>query len=730
MRHIIALCAVHFFVFTVVAQQNVKTVLDADQGNPLSEVYVYDSNGTFIVQSNTDGKIFIPDSVSTIINLTKNGYKGLYYDLSHSHGDTILLSRYSQILDEVAIVWQSSYLGLPTFANIDARSVDQLMIIPHSNLMQSLNEIPGVYTSNTGSGISKPVIRGLQGTRILTLFNGYKMEGQQWGGDHGLGITELGVQNVSVIKGPSALLYGADAIGGVLLFNDGFQTIKEGYKLNVSSQFETNTMGTTTNVFSEQRKGKWAWQAGGRFTSTADYSIGKKQYVKNSRYQEYNAKAGLGYFGAKWETNVQFFMTNNQIGLPGHTHGNDYSPAQFLSSKQERTKTLPVQYNQQYFTIWNTKVNLSDRDVLAVTTGFTSQTLKEHDEKYTIPSMSMLTQNIPLQVMLHHSKKRSMLTVGVQSMWNSIRNKAEAEEILIPNADQIDLGLVGKMQWDRSKWKTEFGVRADMRSIKTADFGKNYFGANLGWNNTLQFRPKQSLKIGLNSGFRIPHLSELLAHGIHHGTFRYEIGNSNLKPEKALQLDVSYDYKDDHFSFIVNPYLGVLNDFIYTNPTGSNIDGFPVFNYEQVNLAWQYGADIGFHYHPHFAHSLHLESTFSYLNYTSKAQAFSMIPAPRWSSSLRFEPNMKGIARIENILFQFVYSLPQKNVVEFEIPTVDYGVFNFSLNTGFGKKDQWKVQLAVRNIFNKQYIDHLSRLKNFGLSNPGRNVIVKLIYNI
>ncbi len=730
MRHILLLCAVTICNVVLFGQTNVKTVVDAETEKPLKDVFVYSEKGQFVYQTLVDGKVILPDSISLIITLTLEGYKSLYYDLSHDHGDTILLSKSAQLLEEVAIVWQSSYLGLPTFANIDSRSVEQLNAIPHSNIMQSLNEIPGVYTSNTGTGISKPVIRGLQGNRILTLFNGYKLEGQQWGGDHGLGITELGVERVNVIKGPSALLYGADAIGGVLIFQDGFQQLKEGFRLSASSQFESNTMGSTTNVTANQRNGNWAWQAGGRFSSHADYKIGKEQFVKNSRFLEYNAKAGVGYFGRKWESSIQFLMTRNQIGLPGHTHGSDFSASQFISSNQERKKTLPIQYNESYFTIWKSKIVLSSKDDLTITTGFTAQSLKEHDEKHTIPSMYMLTKNVPLEVMWHHSKKRSMLTVGVQSLWNTIRNNPAAEEVLIANTDQLDVGMVAKMQWDRIKWKTEFGIRTDMRLLQSDAFRKNYYGTNLGWNSTVNLGAKQSIKIGVNSGFRIPHLSELLANGVHHGTFRYEIGNVELKPEKALQLDFSYDRNGDHFSFIFNPYVGLIGDFIYANPTGSNIHGYAEYKYEQVNLAWQYGADIGFHFHPHFAHALHLESTFSYLNYASKDNAFSMIPAPRWSSTLRFEPTMKGLARIENVLLQFVYSFPQNNVVTYETPSSDYGLFHLSMDTGFGKSAHWKIQVAVRNLFNKQYIDHLSRLKNFGLSNPGRNVMVKLIYNL
>ena len=578
MRIFLCVCAIVLCNFAAWSQY-IKIVVDKESNLPLEGVEVQLMDGSIVAKSDTLGQIYFPDTLSSMVMLEKMGYKSLYYDLSHNHGPYILLARHSQVLDEVAIVWQSAYLGLPTFANIDARSVEQLNAIPHSNLMQSLAEIPGVYTSNTGPGITKPVIRGLQGNRILTLFNGYKLEGQQWGGDHGLGMTELGVKTVGVVKGPSALLYGADALGGVLIIQDDFNRSSTGLHVDAFSQFETNTMGTTTAAQVQQRVGKWGWQAGGRFTSHADYKIQKSEYVNNSRFLEYNGKVGFGYFGDKLSSKVQVLLTNNQIGLPGHTHDQNPDVSSFITSTQKRSKMLPVQYNKQLYALWNTSWTLKSKDEVTLTTGFTQQNLSEHDHKHTIPSLGMTTRNVPVQFMYHHHQKRALWTFGVQGLWNQIRNNVEAEETLIPNSNQLDGGLVAKVQFDRIKWKTEVGVRGDIRQLNATDFAKTYVGGNLGWNNTIQLAKKKSLKVGLNSGFRIPHLSELLAHGAHHGTFRYEIGNRDLKPEKAVQVDVSYDRLGDHFSFILNPYVGLLNDFIYVLPTGNFVGGMPEFIY-------------------------------------------------------------------------------------------------------------------------------------------------------
>src|SRR5690606_34256985 len=113
---------------------------------------------------------------------------------------------------------------------------------------------------------------------------------------------------------------------------------------------------------------------------------------------------------------------------------------------------------------------------------------------------------------------------------------------------------------------------------------------------------KSKLRINLSSGFRAPHSSELLANGVHHGTMRFEIGSRDLKTEQANQIDLTYEYDDEHISFIINPFYSFIQHFIYIEPTDSIAEGLPVYHYNSATSAQLYGVDAGFHLHPHFAH--------------------------------------------------------------------------------------------------------------------------------
>jgi iron complex outermembrane receptor protein len=111
-------------------------------------------------------------------------------------------------------------------------------------LGEAISNMSSVYQTSTGLGISKPVIRGLSGMRVISFLNGLRIENQQWGGDHGMGINENGIGNVEVIKGPSSLLYGADAMGGVVYFTDEAYAKQNEIQAKVESRYETNTSGS------------------------------------------------------------------------------------------------------------------------------------------------------------------------------------------------------------------------------------------------------------------------------------------------------------------------------------------------------------------------------------------------------------------------------------------------------------------------------------------------------
>lgn len=739
------LCTVLLFFGGQALTQSIQgEVVDKEtkDGIPFAQVTLVDFHTT--VQCNENGKFIIrgkfPETVQMRVNAT--GYETQTLTVVFDNEERFVSVKMEVLhleIDEVTVTASGNELKSNSVSYVELKSIKELNELPKASLGQMLESIPGVYNLSTGPGISKPVIRGLQGTRVLTLLNGVRIEAQQWGGDHGMGISELGIGTIEVLKGPASLQYGADALGGVFYLSNEQYENQGSHSLTASSLFESNSMGSVSSLLYKGTTKNLKILAGGRFASHADYQIPDGRYVKNSRFQDINAKMGLGWHKGKWVGNLRYDWSTSTLGIPGHTHDSIPETADFLSTEQPRKKTLPLQYFTNHIASWENKFVLS-KHTIQLLTAFTWNQLTEYDEKVTIPELLMNTYNVPYKLNVESKLKNNIvLTYGLQGMYLIQENSSKAEDRLVPDARQSDNGLYFLTSWTKNKWKLKGGARADFRSISsTTDakflepFSKTYAGYNFSLGANYSISKKHILRLNATTGFRIPHLSELLSEGVHHGTFRYEIGDVNLTTEKALQLDLSYEYAGEHLSVVVNPFVNGIRDYIFVQPQDSFFSGVQVFQYQQTNaIVIQTGADLGLHWHPHFAHFLHVESTFSYLTMMSPDKyAYSLIPQPRWTNSISARFEMKSKFRIDNIVLQHAYYLPQRTVSPYETPSVDYSLLDLGVQCSFDSSVPVQLQFGVRNITNTSYINHLSHLKTLGLNNMGRSYYVKLVINL
>jgi iron complex outermembrane receptor protein len=181
----------------------------------------------------------------------------------------------------------------------------------------------------------------------------------------------------------------------------------------------------------------------------------------------------------------------------------------------------------------------------------------------------------------------------------------------------------------------------------------------------------------------------------------------------------------------VNPFLNNIQQFIYLQPIDSMVDNLPVFAYKQLNKVLFYGSDFGVHYHPHFAHDLHLEATYSYLNVlTSTDSSVSMIPPGRFMMSFRYQLDLGKKLQIKDLLVQYTYMNKQNKLAFNETASPAYQLLDASLQLKWNGKTPVDVQFGCRNILNASYIDHLSRLKNISMVSPGRNIYISINFNI
>lgn len=742
MYQFISLIALLLASVNLYAQEFSGQILDSTtkEGIPFAQLFLIDyhqgvnadDKGTFSLS----GKF--PDRVK--VRVSAFGYETALIETSISSNLKFYLIESESHIDvkEVTASGSRNDLQKNSITHVEMRSIDELNAVPTTNLGQVIEQLPGVYNSSTGNGVSKPVIRGLQGTRVVSVLNGIRIENQQWGGDHGMGITELGIGTVEVIKGPASLVYGADALGGVIYYADESFANQKTHELKASSQFESNSLGSTNAIFYRGSIKGLKINAGGNFSSHADFQLPSGKFAKNSRYQSSSGKLGLGWSKGKWISTLKYVYSTAQIGIPGHTHDTIIYPELFQSTQQIRKKSLPVQYFSNHIASFDNKF-VFKRQTLDLLVGFTRNQLEEFEEKVTIPGMSIALNNgLYTFKMNAHLTERWYVIYGVQGMYQWQKNDVKAEERLVPNASQFDNGVFATIYYDRLNWRWQVGVRGDVRQINSESdsvgfpnaFNKTYSGYNFAFGGVFH-KKTQTVRLNVSSGFRVPHLSELVSDGVHHGTLRYEKGNTNLRSEQAIQLDVTYEYENEHLSIIVNPFVSYVQHFVYLNPLDTLIEGFQVFAYDQIPEVYLSGFDAGIHYHPHFAHFLHFESTFSYIRGLSATnENVSLMPQPRWTNSLIWRFNQKTKVRMKDIVVQYNHFFAQNDVSQFESRSSSYGLLNFSATLQLATKSPLQLQVGARNLLNSNYIDHLSRLKNIGLESPGRNIYVKLIATI
>jgi iron complex outermembrane receptor protein len=688
-----------------------------------------DSSGTFVFS----GKL--PNTF--LVQFSCIGYNSMVVNLALGEGIEILVEESHLQLEEVTISSSTGKLENQTIVNVETRKLSELNIIQSQSLGEAITNIPGVYQSTTGGGISKPVIRGLSGSRIVTYLNGLRIENQQWGGDHGMGVQAVGIGNVEVIKGPNSLLFGADALGGVIYFVDepyADQQKTEGY---FQTQFNGNTLGSSNTLALKTSKKNIRVNVFGNFSSFADYKLANGKYVKNSRYNNKNVKLSVGFNGKRRVSNIRYNFLSSTLGLPGHTHETTITPDVFQSDNQNRKSVIPKQVINNHYLLFENKFYLSKGEVFA-NLGYTSNRLTEFDEKVTIAGIDMTLFNgtynfyykSPVKDLLNYS-------VGLQGMRQQNLNHAGASEKLIPNSISIDNGAYVLVNISLEQTNIEAGIRYDNRLVATQEgfkgngiINKSFGGLNYSFGFSRNTK-KSTVRLSVSSGYRAPNTIELLANGLHHGTLTYDIGDVNLKSENAIQVDASYELHREHFELIINPFYNVVNGFIYRKPTEDYIDGFQVYEFTQLARASITGGSVGLHYHPHYIDNLHLESSYSHLYaFDNDNNPLPRIPQNRINSFLKYEMKQKSKVNLKNIVLQHRYFFNQARVGENESITKNYQLINLGINLKVNVKHPVEIGLGVKNILNVAYIDHLSRLKDLGLENQGRNIYGTLKINI
>ena len=642
-------------------------------------------------------------------------------------------------MDEVIVSTAFNKIQSQNVMKVEHESIKNLQRKGTATLIEGLATIPGVSQVSTGTSIGKPVIRGLSGNRVLVYSQGVRIENQQFGDEHGLGLNDSGIESVEVIKGPASLLYGSDALGGVLYFNPEKFADANTFKANFSQKYFSNTAGSSSSLCLKPSTDNWKFMARGSYNTHSDYKISGGDRVTNTRYNETDFKTGIGYSNAKFSSVLRYNYNELDLGIP--EDGPEASGADQTTSKKTG---FPKQGVFNHLLSLN-NVFFFEKSKLDLDLGYVANDRSEfEDSNVAILHMKLKTFNYNAKYHLPKMGKIETI-VGVQGMYQT--NTNSGEEYLIPDAVTNDFGVFGTANYEWNTNVLQAGLRFDNRNITTDAQGiageegsfeaidKSYdsFNASLGYKTNLA--DDVTLRLNVASGFRAPNLAELTSNGVHEGTNRYEIGNSNLKTEQNVQTDLNLEYKTDHFEFFVNGFYNHINNYIYTSPTGEVIDENAVFDYVQDN-AKLYGGEVGLHFHPHPLDWLHFETTFETVTGEKQSRSVGrdylpLIPANNWNNTIRTEFKIKNWLEDGFATLNVSSTFNQKNVSGFETESNGYNL----VNLGFGGtvklgKTAFDVNINGNNLFDKRYIAHLSRLKTDGIPNIGRNIVFGVNFNL
>jgi len=667
-----------------------------------------------------------------------------------------------------------------------------------TNFIDALSKTPGVSQLSTGPAVSKPIIRGLGYNRVMVLNDGVRQEGQQWGDEHGIEIDEYNVTRTEVLKVPASIIYGSEALSGVINVVSNVPVAEGAIRGNVFSNYQSNNnlQGYHFDIAGNKKGLVWGINASSKKAS--DYQNKYDGKVFNSKFNELN---GGGFIGIEKDWGYSHFIVNQFNQKLGMIEGDRDEAGRFIkqvntviASPAVRLSSIayvnPVatdaDFNSTnpsipYQNIIHTKYIL-DNSINWGTGKLKANIAYQRNQRQEFgnivdPSEKSLyfdlgTLNYSFQYLLPE-KNNWKHTIGVNGMQQ--QNKNKGVEVLIPEYTSTELGLFFYTQKKAGNLTMSGGARIDKKGIEFKEpnpysdpniaylnsfvptlHQKNYGDIAGSFGLTYEAGKDLVFKLNIARGYRAPNMSELGSNGAHEGTNRYEYGNTQLKSEKSLQLDLGAEWSDEHVSFNGSVFYNQITDYIYYQKLVSaaggdsiivNEDGDALFafEYRQQNASLM-GAEFNLDIHPHPLDGLHVENTFSYVKGTfatpiDGSKYLPNIPPLRWISELRYEfKNKQSALQNSYLSVQLDNVFAQNNPFtgyNTETATPGYHLLNVGLGTHFTKrgKQLFSLSFTAQNLTDVAYQNHLSRLKytaenlatgRMGVFNMGRNFSVKL----
>jgi iron complex outermembrane receptor protein len=741
-------------------------------------------DGSFIIRN-------IPNGPAKVL-ITYVGYKPIdtIIEVNGNLEINFKMKQKNEQLDEIVVKHKNNYFNHSVSEQkIKEKTIEKFSSQSLGNL---LKEVPGVSVLKSGNTVVKPVINGLHSSRVAIFNNNVKLEDQQWGMEHAPNFDVNAAGKITVLKGASALQYGGDAIGGIVIIEP-FSTKKDTLFGKTIMTMESNGRGGT--ISSSLHKGNfcdWSWNAQGSFKYYGDREA-PDYTLSNTGNREANFSGDLKYIGKKFDFTAYYSLYSATIGILSASHIGNVNDLYNSINNQTPSVTddftysikNPKQKVQHHLAKLNYNYYIKDGQSLALQYAFQFNNRKEFDLR---TGVSNSKPALDLNLLTHTVNADYNLSVdawdfksGIMGLYqNNSANPNTGVRPLIPTYNKFDAGVYAVADNHLSEdFSVEIGIRYDFSTIEatkyylksrweerdyspqfdsfiTGDFGTQWltkptftfhnFSASIG--TQYSFGEEYDWYFNLSRAVRNPNPSEFFSDGLHHSSGMIELGDLRLQQEKSNKISTSLQKKWKKVKINLNPFLNYIEDYMFLKPVGfeTTIRGaFPVWEYQQTN-ALLTGVDFNSEWQmsEHWQHRLLL----SYVNGRDKTNNDAVIDMPPLTLNNRIQFSKKEWNNLTlELQSEMVFrqtQFPDNNFttniiengnfvpveVDISTPPPAYHLLHFTSDFQFKVTEHSLATLgfSVFNILDTPYRDYLNR-QRFYADELGRNFQVQLKIN-
>jgi outer membrane receptor protein involved in Fe transport len=652
------------------------------------------------------------------------------------------------------------------------------------SLGEMLESMPGVNNMSAGTQSGKPVIRGLTGNRVKVLSNGQNTDYQAYGTRHLPNTDPYLADRVEVVRGPQSVLYGSEAMGGVVNVLQAPIPYGEDTHGELATEYNTNNRETQFGVKVGAGSEKFGVTAGYSVREADNFTVPNVSSSKGAtpssavsdkplfvgevpftNFENRSGTIGMGYrddWGKVELRHTQWISHQNYLGIEAANSTSEYEAlAAGQKLQNDETQLSAEFYLNDDWTLKPSWTHTRNAREASHDLPFETMAEDEGTEEY----LDLVVQRDDIKLALQHpaiGPFEGEIGVELGEVQQTLRSGH-----LTPSADESKRAIYVFEEADLDKWLVQLGARYDTHTVKAPLSAENeHFWSDMNLfdatNNqrdfevftgsagaTYRFSDKLSLAANMATGFRAPSIFELYAAGEHGGVQAFQLGNPDLKAETSLNTDLSLRWQDQSTQMAATVYQNWINNYIYLANTGfyRAKEGAP--NEGQQVASTAPGAIPEMQAEQTDAEIRGLELSVAQqfdANWSADAaleiidgrdvknhQALPLIPANNLALNghYRFEDagsmkNQKvslGVRLVDKKKIAGLYEpFSQFDNLPIGTGSTDaYAVWNLSYAVDVKlDANTLKLGAAVENLFDTAYVDFLNTYKGYTL-NPGRN---------